>query len=749
VPFLALAVCALLLSGSQGTAVVRGRVVDARTHAPVADARLLLTPTEPDGAPRTEGAVTAQSDTDGRFEFVKLAPGPYTLAVTTIGYRYVRRTVFAAEPPVADLTIPLAEGAGPYVEDVTVVAAADRQEPGGATGVLGPAALQDLRGVATDDPMRAVQALPGVATGDDFQAGFSVRGSAFRHTGVTIDGVPAAALLHVVRAEANSGSISMINTDVVSRAALLVGARPSREGDWLGPTLAFDLREGSRDRSGIRVAVSGTAASLAVEGPLLRDRRGSWLVSLRKSYLDWLVRKVEADFDSTIGFWDGHAKGVLDLSDRQTVDVLVIGGDASYRDRETASPNSLLRARSGSTLAAVRWSHRGSRALQSHRAFFLGTEFRNTGGRGQELVRGYTQEAGWRGDVTMPVANHWLLAAGGSIEHLRAGHLARRYGDGNAGNLLPTDVRSGRFSARTASAWADATRSTGGVNVNVGIRATSRADIEGVSWSPWAGLDRRIGRFTWRAAAGGVVQLPDPLAVFETFPRRPERAGLLDAGLSHEVTRTMTWSVNAFMRREWNVWRSEDDRIDAVTGERVFAPVFPVSQATLDSRARGVDLIVRRQAPARFAGWVGYTWARARAADRVTGERFDADFDQRHTLNVVVSERLSYRSSIGMKLRVGSNTPLVGYFEPSPEGLRLSTRRNAVRLPTYARLDARLTRTFTLSNRRLTLFIEVMNVLGRENVGPADPSVRASLQVTGFAERLIPRVPSAGFAVEF
>jgi hypothetical protein len=42
-----------------------------------------------------------------------------------------------------------------------------------------------------------------------------------------------------------------------------------------------------------------------------------------------------------------------------------------------------------------------------------------------------------------------------------------------------------------------------------------------------------------------------------------------------------------------------------------------------------------------------------------------------------------------------------------------------------------------------------MNVLDRENVGPADPSVRASLQVIGFAERLIPRVPSAGFVVEF
>jgi hypothetical protein len=244
--------------------------------------------------------------------------------------------------------------------------------------------------------------------------------------------------------------------------------------------------------------------------------------------------------------------------------------------------------------------------------------------------------------------------------------------------------------------------------------------------------------------------LPEPLTVLAANETtRPERAGSIDAGISHEVTPRTTWSVDAFVRRERNVLRSVDERVDPVTDERMFAPPFPVAVATLEGRARGVDLVLRRHAPARLAGWVGYTWARARVRDRATGERFDADFDQRHTLNVVLTERLSYRSAIGMKLRVGSNTPLIGYFESSPDGLRLSSLRNRVRLPTYARLDARATRTFTFSRRRLTLFVEVMNVLDHENIGPADPFVRASLQVIGFAERLIPRVPSAGFVVEF
>ena len=124
--------------------------------------------------------------------------------------------------------------------------------------------------MVADDPMRAMQALPGVATGDDFQAQFSVRGSAFRHVGLVIDGTPAPVLLHAVRGAEDTGSIAMINSDVLSRATLLTGPHALRHGDWLGATLEFDVREGARDRLISRAAVSGTNASVAIEGPLVQ-----------------------------------------------------------------------------------------------------------------------------------------------------------------------------------------------------------------------------------------------------------------------------------------------------------------------------------------------------------------------------------------------------------------------------------------------------------------------------------------------
>jgi hypothetical protein len=67
----------------------------------------------------------------------------------------------------------------------------------------------------------------------------------------------------------------------------------------------------------------------------------------------------------------------------------------------------------------------------------------------------------------------------------------------------------------------------------------------------------------------------------------------------------------------------------------------------------------------------------------------------------------------------------------------------------YARLDVRASRTFTLDRGRMTMFVEVLNVLGRRNLGQAGTALRPELEIGRVAERLIPRVPSAGLLIAF
>lgn len=730
---------------------IQGRVVNADTGAAVADARVVLTRvTTPAGESVRERTVSTAAD--GRFSFDQLSPGAYILAISTVGYIYVRRTLEIGSGSV-DLVVPLAEGAGTYRETVDVAAEGAGPPPLEAMSqsILGPAGLQELRGVVTDDPLRAVQALPGVATGDDLRSDFSVRGSAFRHTGVVIDGTPTPLLLHTVRGEANTGSIAMLNTDVLSRAALLSGPHARRHGDWLGATLEFDMREGSRDRTGIRGAVSGTSASVVAEGPVGGDTRGSWIVSARRSYLDWLIRKVEPGFDSTLGFYDGYAKLVYDVTARQQVQVMAVTGDATYRESDAGRVNGLDRARSRSTLGSVSWRYSGARAVITNRVSFTGSDFRNTGVVSQELARGYTQSLLWRLDVGVPLARGWALELGALRERQRMNEIARLFRSAPNSQVAISAARDVSPRTTLTSAYAQASHQGASGGVSAGVRVSDRTISNRRAVSPWVLAEHRSGRFSWRGGLGGSAQFPDPLFVFGGGTAiGPERSVGGDVGVGYRLDATTDLRATSFYRAESNGLRlAAEDRLDAITGARQLAGTFPVYLSPLDVTSRGLEVVLMRRSPSSLTGWIGYMWAHTRARDTQTGETFDGDFDQRHTLNVVANQRLSYSLSVGAKLRVGSNVPLTGYFSGDVDDMRLSSTRNSVRLPTYARLDLRATRTFTFDAQRLTLFVEVMNVLGRDNFGQAEGAIRTSLQAEGYLERLIPFVPSAGFLIEF
>jgi hypothetical protein len=99
---------------------------------------------------------------------------------------------------------------------------------------------------------------------------------------------------------------------------------------------------------------------------------------------------------------------------------------------------------------------------------------------------------------------------------------------------------------------------------------------------------------------------------------------------------------------------------------------------------------------------------------------------------------------------MGSNFPIPGYYTRLGDAYFLSQDRNALRLPTYGRLDLRANRTFAWGRRRLTLFAEVINVLNQENVRFNPPRIStATRQVTRLFDSLVPVVPSVGILIEF
>jgi hypothetical protein len=721
-----------------------GTVIDAGTGTPLS--RVLVI---------DEGSgQSVLTDAEGRFELTVPA-GTRRLRVSVVGFVLVRREVDVTPGGRVEVRIPVTGGTGTYSETVTVTADAFHRTDSASSAqqALDSADIQNLRGVLADDPLRAVQSLSGAASGDDLRSEFSIRGSDFSHLDFTVDGFSTPFILHTVRAiedHSNSGSVAMINSDVLQGVVVDNGGYPQRTGNRTGASVAFRLREGSRDRTELRGAVSGTSMSAVGEGPLGRGHRGSWLLSARYSYLDRLIERLTDD-GFTFGFSDVQGKLVFDLTPRQEVDVAVIAGRSRLAQPvDNVGSDDLFAGRNASALAIAGWRFTGRRGLISAGVLGSTNTFRN------DTVQEIVLDRGTDGELTTRVDAHyqWSAAveieAGAIVDWTNETRVRQRLVTGEptvvndyAGNA----TRAGGFSLVR---WRPYRR----VSIAPGVRFDRWTVVRSAEASPWLQAEWQVATpFTVRGGVGLYRQAPELEQVtgaWSATDPRLERSSQFDLGLEWRPRASTRVQVTAFDRQDDDYMR----RVGAETrlaGTRLVRASPTARFANrLDGFARGVEVLAQLRNPNGLTGWISYAYGRNRYHDSVSGETFWGNLDQRHTFNAYAGYRLTDKTSLSAKLRMGSNFPAPGYYEKSGGSFFVIDRKNEVRLPVYARLDLRANRTFGWSRHRMTLFAEVINVLDRANVRYSPPSIDSrTREARRLYESMIPIVPSAGVLIEF
>jgi hypothetical protein len=742
----------LLLLCARGTAAqtldragsLTGRVVDARTAAPIAKVLVIVEGTR----------LSAQTGDDGRFSLPQVPTGQRRLYVSVVGYILVQREVQIGAGQTLDVLIPLTEGTGTYTETVTVTADTFRPaEPAvGAQQVLGSADIQNLRGVLADDPLRAVQVLPGVATGDDLRSEFSVRGSDFGHMNFTVDGFSTPFLLHTVRAiedRANSGSVAMINSDILEDVTLLNGGYAQRYGNRTGAEVDFRLRGGSRDRSQARVAISATNAAVVGEGPLGRHGRGSWLASARKSYLDLVVKELR-DEGLAFAFTDAQAKLVYDLTGAQRVDVSVIAGKSRLVDTNQFDETEKFIGRNTSAIVIAGWRVTAPRGTLATRVLAGANEFLNYQSDSPSRDDGDDRQLAARTDASLTIGRATQLEGGIDVDQTHENRRRVRNIGGGPRVINDYSGTATRAGAYAQMRWVPSRSFT----LVPGTRVDHSTLTGATMASPWVQAEWTIGRgIALRGGSGLYQQFPDfeqAIGALGTSTNTAERAAQYDVGVEGRLSPSTRWQVTIYDREEHDFFRRFGVETRLVASRLVRGSSASAYANRLEGFARGVELLVQRRAPNGLSGWVSYAYGRNRYRDTLSGETFWGDLDQRHTLNIYGFYRLSDRTSLTGKLRMGSNFPVPGYYVERDGRYFVTDRKNELRLPIYARLDIRANRTFNWSRKRLTLFAEVMNVFNRDNQRFDPPSIDSrTRQATGLFRTMIPIVPSAGVLIEF
>ena len=735
---------------------IAGIVIDDRTEQPIKGVAVYV-----------EGQSTiVETDANGRFSL--MAPrGRQTLAASVIGYALLRTDIEVGDAAL-DVTIRLSEGAGAYTERVNVSGSlhSDSESVAGSTSLFGRE-LETLRGAVLDDPLRAVQSLPSATATDDFYSEFAVRGNPFRYVGLVVDGVPSRYLMHAVNGISDGGSIAMINSETLGSVSLLPGSYPQRTGRQLGAEVDLATREGSRDEFRGRAGLSGTSITFLGEGPIASGK-GSWLASIRRSYLDYLIKRIDPEAGFAFGFVDAQGKAVYDLSPKHQVSFTALLGRAVFEEGDpNIGVNEIRSAISRAWLSSVSWRYLpGPRLAITQRLYSTGLHFDNDNDAETTLDAAQFTKLGWRADASFSPATHLVIEFGGDAERLDGtSHIVRQ--------LPPTNTQ---ITLNSYDEHAAAGSAYGQVRIGVGSRLTvtpgGRIDhwtlTRSTTASPWINAELRLTERTrLRGGSGVYQQFPDLDEVHGIHgggrDLEPERALHLDAGIEHRLPGQTRVLFNVYARRERDVlWTPGAEPQRSSTGAITQGAFDAPWVNALSGEARGAEVVVRREATSGFSGWAGYAYSRLKYTDTQTGESFWGDADQRHTLSLYGNYRLSSRTSISSRYRYGSNYPMTGYIgEASPAlGQRpiidgqplfysLAPERNTLRLPAYSRLDVRADRAFTWSGRRLVVFVDVANVLNRTNLRNTSYSVDRAGRVFETTESLMPIVPSGGLVIEF
>ena len=558
----------------------------------------------------------------------------------------------------------------------------------------------------TADVLQALQLLPGV-TGAGESSELALRGGDPAEAPVYVDG---ARLAYASKFESlNGGLFGVLDPAVLRSARVFPGGFSARWGDALSGVVVTET-VGRPDGASTRLSVSSAGAGGTAMRPL-GDAGGLW-GTLRATEAGVLLRTHgRADEYPTIpysveamGGWTRRVGTVearvsalaeTDASAR----VVSAGGHRGPYDARGTTALAMASLRGGGAGRPGQWWATASLSSRSGRTRF--------GALDQERA---LRRGGLRAESAWTLGDAVLLHAGAEGALLRE----------TAGGTVPTTSRYGpdapaaaleesAHDAVHAGGWLEAEwMPRASVTVTAGLRADRLPGERAWTGDPRLAVALTRGAWTGALSGGAFHQ-----GRWRPRDDRPDRdAALGVARRARHLVASLEHAGSTTVRAE-----AYAKAYDAF----VAAPVAAgrgTAAAAEGATVHGADVLVRPPAVGPVRWWATYSWLRARA-ELPDGRTVRTALDVTHALAAVGRLTLSPSWELGSTLRVATGrplTPVVGAVTDGAGTRPVHGEPFADRRPTYARLDARLSRSARIGDGLLLGYVEALNVLDRRNV---------------------------------
>lgn len=551
----------------------------------------------------------------------------------------------------------------------------------------------------TADILQVFQMLPGatrVTEGSDLY----VRGGDPAEAPVIVEG----ARLHYagVFETLHGGVFSILDPSVLQRAYFSSGGFSARWGDALSGIVALET-DGAPTTTTARAGLNFVGGGATVRAPI--GSRGGFWTSVRAtdtSLLNTLHRDT-GEYPSAPRSLEGVAGATFALRPGlELKSVALVEGDDAAREVSAIGWHGPFESRGQTSLAIA-----SLRALTADGAAALRATASWTG-RSTDFEFGVLdrertdRRAALRIEGDLGANESRQLRFGAEAAHLSAVETGREPTSEQIAPGSPSEALDGGSdaSAHTGAFVEAEVHPLPALAVVAGARVDRLPGEDSTTLDPRVALAWRTGDWTWRIAGGTFQQgrwrvdydLPDD-GVPAGIPRRARHAAV---GLEREGRPSL--KVEAFVK-SYDRYVPEDGELEIEGGS-----------------ATGVDALARWIQTDRWGGWISYSYLHGRL-DLADGARVPSEIDITHSLTGVATYTIgSWQVGTTARFATGRPyTPVVGSSEtealPEPVyGDALSRR-----LPDYVRLDARLTRFQQIGGRMAVFYLEILNVLDRDN----------------------------------
>lgn len=673
-----------------------GKLADLDNQEPIEFATVYLMGT----------SFNSSSDYKGEFNLSKIPAGDYTLAIKAFGFTPTLQTISLVDQSIkTDLKIP---SQSIQLNETIIVSDNIIEKTSVSQMEINQTQIESGKGIS-NDPMKTINALPGVASDNNMYgpAAVYVRGGESFENLFLLDNIRMPFPFYFF-------GQSVINPDMLEKAEVLTGGWGSNYGNAMSSVFNFSTRNGNMEKFKANADLSVFYMSALVETPIIKNKL-SIIIGARKSNFDVLFSTVlpkppkMGDITGKLA-WEINSKNKLTFTSLNVQDrlnfldsnVLFTGFYANDRiNAQNLQLQSVISSKAYSKLSIM---HSGLDLKAEAPNTFLYINFNNYG---------------LREDLSFYPNQNVKIKAGFEVNRDDESSHAKEIYNSTDITITDTSALTLERKVNKPNHWAaiygayertllERLKFSGGLRLelnelnnryDVSPRITLSYNLNSKSY-----ISANWGLFTQSAGAYQAIQNPQIIS---------------NQCYHYILSYKYNFKPGFFMRME-TYYKDYKNLV-------IFDSTFSFSNNG-KGNSKGFEFTLMKES-GRLNGWLTYGLSQSERRRNLQTEVYPFFFDQRHTINALVSYRLKEKkrkwfvpTRYALQFRYNTGAPYTPVVSADSTGgkIKLITGSiNSLRNPEYNNLNVKIQWHRTLGKKQkhgMMYYMEIWNLYSSKNV---------------------------------